>query len=149
MDPVKIGLAVQGGLSVVCSTCKKYWGARDRNIPGDTCLAKRGCSGPVGGGDFPEYDGPVSDLSRWCFKCGADSKYGVQVTGRSRVIGVCEEHVNMLAELKPMGQPGIHPKFAIRSKNGSLTVREILGPETKSLFRAISEVERQFKKDDE
>ena len=148
MNPVKIGLAVQGGLSTVCATCKKYWAARDRNIPGDTCLAKRGCAGPVGGGDYAEYDGPISDLSRWCFRCGADSKYGVQVTGRQRIIGVCEEHVRSLADLKPMGQPGIHPKYAIRSNNGALTVREILGPEKKSLFQAINDVERTFDKDD-
>jgi hypothetical protein len=47
-----------------------------------------------------------------------------------------------------MGKPGIHPKYAIRSNNGTLTVREILGPEKKSLFQAIEEVESTFDKDE-
>jgi len=148
MDPVKIGLAVQGGLSPVCATCKKYWDARERNVPGDTCMARQGCAGPISGGDFHEYEGPITDMSRWCFICAESAKYGVQVTGSPRVVGVCEDHVRKLADLKPMFGNGPDPKFVLKSKNGNQTIREILGLEKKSLRKAMAEAEAHFDKQD-
>lgn len=147
-DPIKIALAVQGGLSPICATCKKFWGARERNVPDGKCLAVSGCGGPLSGGNFHEYEGPISDFTRWCFVCGADSSFGVQVDNRPRVIGVCEEHVRMLAELRPVSKPGLQPQYAIKSKSGTLTIREILGPEKKSLFKAIQEVEDHYAEKD-
>ena len=148
MNEIKVALAVQGGLSPVCATCKKYWGARDRNIPEPRCLSVDNCAGPAGGDDFHEYDGPITDFSRWCFACGEESAFGIQVYTRLRTIGVCKNHVRMLAEIRPLNQDGTEaldaPKYLIKSKDGALTIREILGPEKPSLLKAIMEVEDHF-----
>lgn len=147
-DAVKIALAVQGGLSPVCATCTKFWDARERNVPDGKCLAVDGCGGPLSGDDFHEYDGPITDFTRWCFMCGADSKFAIQADGRVRQIGICENHVRTLAELRPMSKPGLHPKYVVKSNNGTLTIREIVAPEKKSLFKAIQEVEDHYTKKD-
>ena len=146
LNVLKVAQAVQGGLSPVCATCSKYWAARERGVPGDRCLAQNNCSGPAGGDDFHEYNGPITDFSRWCFACGDDSAFGVQVHNRLRTIGVCKNHVRMLAEIRPLkdGEPGDAPKYLIKSKDGALTIRQILGPEKKSLIKAISEVEAHY-----
>jgi hypothetical protein len=145
LNVLKIAEAVQGGLSPVCATCRKYWMARERGVPGDRCLSRDNCAGPAGGDDFHEYEGPMSDFSRWCFACGEEAAFGVQVHARVRTIGVCKNHVRMLAEIRPLKQDGTEaddaPKYLIKSKDGALTIREILGPEKPSLIKAILEVE--------
>ena len=153
INPLKMAEAVRGGLSPVCATCNKYWIARDRNIPEPRCMSVDNCAGPAGGDDFHEYDGPITDFSRWCFACGEESAFGIQVTGRLRTIGVCKNHVRMLAEIRPLKQDGTEaadaPKYVIKSKDGILSIREILGPEKPSLIKAISEVEAHFAEKDQ
>lgn len=98
---IKVGQAVANGLSAVCATCDRYWEPKTRGVLGDQCGAKDGCCSPLGGGDFHEYVGPISDLSRWCFVCGSDATRGARARGRARVIGVCEDHVKLFLKLRP------------------------------------------------
>jgi hypothetical protein len=56
----------------------------------------------------------------------------------------------MLAEIRPVKTDGTEaddaPKYLIKSKDGTLSIREILGPEKPSLFKAIQEVEDHYAK---
>jgi len=134
---------MQGGLSSICATCTNYWQARERGVPGDGCLAKADCAGPAAGGDFPEYRGPITDFSRWCFVCGEDADFGVRAEGRIRTVGVCEKHVRLLADVCP-DRGTLDPKTLIRGGNGTFTAQQLIGPEKKSLMRAIGEVEAYY-----
>lgn len=149
MDPVRVGLAVQRGVSTVCATCTKYWGARERGLEGDKCLSSDNCGGPIAGDDFHEYSGPISDLSRWCFVCGELATHGVQVNGRPRRIGVCANHVRLFVELRPVGREGQEPQVVIRTPGNSLTVSDLVAPRKKTLAEAIYEVEAYHAKDQE
>lgn len=102
LNPAKIGNAVSKGLSIVCATCKHYWKARDTGVPGDKCLSKKPCSSPLGGGDFREYDGPITDLTRWCFVCGDSSNYAVSCGESFRPVGVCSTHLSYFLTLEPL-----------------------------------------------
>ncbi len=144
LDPAQIALAMADGLSAVCATCTRYWEGRARGMPGHSCTAKDGCAGPMAGGDFHEYDGPMkSALHLWCFVCGIKSRYGVRVGGSVRVFGACEEHVKMLRELQPKDRPDLGKKpTAVTPANGGIA--HLPQYPVKSLARAITEVERYY-----
>lgn len=141
INPAKVGLAVQNGLSTVCATCNRYWEARDRHLPEPQCLAKDGCGSPLKGDDFHEYDGPMTNFERWCFVCGDDSRFGVRVHGRERIVGVCERHVQWLAELRPTAGQDV----AAHELRGPTSL--LRTPSTKkTLAQAIFEVEDYYAK---
>ncbi len=136
LDPVKVAVAVSKGLSAICASCTKYWDARDRGVPGDQCLAVKGCGSPLAGDCFHEYAGPLSDLSKLCFVCGGVPKYGLRVGRLVRVIGVCEKHVKMVHGVRAEGQ-NTEPQIDGAPKPA---------PEKKSLKAAIHEAEAYFRK---
>lgn len=143
LNLAKVGLAVQSGLSSVCATCRLYWEARDRGLPEPKCLAKDGCGSPLKGDDFHEYAGPITNFERWCFACGRDSKFGVRVQGRERLVGVCEEHVKWLDELRPVDSFEL-PGREVRG--GPVPTGRLLG--RKTVAQAILEVEEFYAKKD-
>jgi hypothetical protein len=122
LNPVKVALAVSQGLSAVCATCEKYWGARDKGIPGDTCLATDGCGSPIAGDVFHEYRGPMAQFDKFCFVCGNQATHAVRVDMYVRVIGVCKDHVDHVQTLKPEGKRA--PNVIIVSKDGEKRVSE-------------------------
>lgn len=122
LNPVKVALAVSGGLSAVCSTCEKYWDARDKGIPGDACLATDGCGSPIAGDVFHEYRGPMTQFDRFCFVCGNQATHAVRVDMYVRVIGVCGKHVELVQTLKPEGKRA--PNVVIISKDGEKQVAD-------------------------
>lgn len=143
LDPHLVEAAVKSGLSMVCSTCSKYWEGREKGLPEPRCTAKTRCGSPIAGDDFHEYDGPLREFSRWCFVCAAPSKYGVRAPGRPRTLGVCAKHVGPLRELKPVGADAVIPE--IKSASGASFRPEDLIPKQKpSLFQAIAEAEKDF-----
>ena len=122
MDANNVARAVQQGYSIVCATCRKLWRGKDAGFDG--CLAK--CTGPIGGDTFPEYDGDMPDMVRWCFVCGCDSDYALQVGQKPRRVGVCKVHLTHLHELVPAD--GIVPDgqlYAVRN-GGMVRVERIL-----------------------
>lgn len=145
MQAAKVALAVQDGVSIVCATCKHYWAARDRGVPGNTCLSQENCGGPLSGDIFHSYDGPLTDFSRWCFVCGSEAKFGIQVRSHPRIIGVCAEDVKMLADVRPIRWDGAEPlPVLLKNEDGSLTIQQLMGPPKKSLMKAIAEVESYY-----
>lgn len=127
MDAAKIALAVSGGLSVVCATCEKYWGARDKGVAGDTCLATDGCGSPIAGDAFHEYRGPMTQFDKFCFVCGNQATHAVRVDALVRVIGICTAHIQLVKTLKPEGKHA--PNVVLISKDGERLVSENDPPE--------------------
>lgn len=127
MDASKIAIAVSSGLSIVCATCEKYWSARDKNVPGDSCFAVDGCGSPIAGDVFHEYRGPMSAFDRFCFVCGNSATHAVRVDTHVRVIGVCSEHVKLVKTLKPQGKRA--PNVVVISRDGEKQISEDDAPE--------------------
>lgn len=150
LNPAKIALAVQGGLSIVCSTCTKYWEGRDVGLPGDTCTAKTPCGSPLAGDDFHEYRGPISEFSGWCFICGDDPSCAIQHPGSARLFGVCERHKQALPNLVPVNM--VLPQGGgpiVTLANGEKRTLGNLLPQTKpSIFQVIAETEAEFTRRD-
>ncbi len=139
LNPAKVGLAVQNGLSTVCATCTRYWEGRDRGLPEPQCTASDGCGSPLRGDDFHEYVGPLSNFEHWCFVCGSASRFGVRVQGRSRMLGVCQTHVVWLGVLHPEGTT-VAPSVELHGPS------LIKAPQRRTVAQAILEVEEFYAK---
>ena len=131
LNPAKVALVVQKGLSIYCATCTRYWEAADKGLS----YCGRSCKGPPGGGIFPEYDGPIRDHTRQCFACGQATKY--VVTG-GRDFGVCEKHVHLFNEVEVPGP------VTIKLEGHVITPESLVRKPVKSVARAIYEVESYY-----
>ncbi len=123
LDPTKVAMAVHGGLSIVCATCERYWGARDRGIEGDTCLSDRPCGGPLAGDTFHNYRGPMTQFDQFCFVCGDTATKVLRVKGHVRPIGCCDKHEGLVRRLKPENGPAVH--LVVISKDGEKSSEEL------------------------
>lgn len=146
LDPHLVEAAVKSGLSSVCATCSKYWAGREKGLPEPRCTAATKCGSPLAGDDFHEYDGPMRELDRWCFVCAQPSKYGLKVRDGKRLVGVCAEHVRLLAELKPIDAAVLSP--VLLSSGRSLRPEEVLPKHKPSLTQAIAAAEKSFESKD-
>ena len=143
LDPHLVEAAVKSGLSTVCATCRRYWEGRERGLPEPRCTSRSGCGSPLAGGDFHEYDGPISEFDRWCFVCAGEAKYGVRARDKRRLFGVCETHVRMLHDLKPVNAAVADP--VLRSAAGAeMRPADLLSGPRKSLAAAIADAEKEF-----
>jgi hypothetical protein len=147
LDPAKIGLAVQNGLSTVCATCSKYWRARDRNVPEPHCLAKFLCGGPLSGDWFNQYDGPMTEdrFGQWCYRCGGDSDFGLRVEKGLRIIGVCKTHLEDFYRLRPVSEIRSNNQVYLIKDGREIPIKDLLNrPRKKTLMEAIFEVEKYY-----
>jgi len=102
LDVDRMKAAQEAGLSAVCSSCIYYWRARDAGLPGHLCLASKPCGSPMAGHAFPEYEGIMPSLDRWCFVCGQPKEFAIRVKGsETRIVGICRQHLRYLAEYRP------------------------------------------------
>lgn len=148
MDAVKIGLAVQSGVSPVCATCKRYWEGRAQGLPDPKCTTKRPCGSPFAGYDFPEYDGPMTDLSRWCFVCATTATKALKCRSTGRAIGICDEHIEMVGQVEPIGLNGTPVNIIIASDKGEQTPEQYFGPPKQTLGQAIAEADAYLDEED-
>lgn len=81
-------------LIAVCRTCNKYWKDREQKGPSDPCAATDGCGGPRSGDVYHEYEGPVTDFTRFCFVCGVEPRFHIRVGPLLRVLGACKVHMD-------------------------------------------------------
>jgi hypothetical protein len=154
MIPVnKIELAVLNGTSIVCATCTKFARAvekrRVREDGSVECLAVDGCGSPIVGDTFHEYEGPITDFLRFCFVCGDPAQKGVAVKGHRRVIGACNKHVHYVVQMAPRTPSRFDTADrVVRSESGDSRVESLIPKETKTLGRALWEMEKgTFKPD--
>lgn len=151
MDVVGVGRAISNGVSVVCATCRRYWEGRERQLPDPRCTAATPCGSPFAAMTFPEYDGPLTDFTRWCFVCGAKATKGIRVREEPRVCGVCDEHVKMLDQVEPVGLKlnGQNVTDIIDQYLGRTTPQRYFGPPKKTLIDTMIETEMEWAEDDE
>lgn len=142
----KMRAAVAGGLSIVCATCARYWEGRAAELPDPGCTAAGPCSGPLGGGSFERYDGPITDFTRWCFKCGADATAAVRVAGTEKSFGVCAGCSDHVVRLSPVGHVTHHLIEVVKPTGVVLvdTVRRARPSTRRSLGAVLAEVETEL-----
>lgn len=119
LDPIKVVQAIHQGLSAICATCDHYWSAVEREAP--SC--GQDCGGPMSGGVFDKYRGPMTDFSLFCFVCSNKSTHGVRVGGHARVIGCCAEHIEFVQKLKPLTRDAVN--IVVISKDGEKSTDEM------------------------
>jgi len=141
LDAVKVQLAINSGLSAVCSTCTKYWEGQDKGL--SRCAALDGCGSPLAGDVFHEYDGPLTVFDRWCFVCAVSADFGLEVSGKNRVVGVCKKHIELFKQLQPVG--AIVRPILVRTRDGSVSLDKVIPKPGKTLAQAIFEVEQYYK----
>lgn len=152
LNPAKVGLAVQGGLSIVCATCTRYWEGRERNLPGSLCTSSSPCGSPLAGDDFHAYSGPITDFTRWCFMCGAEASFAIQLPESQRLFGVCERHVQALPEMRPvdMTQPAATQRadrmVVLDAAGKSRPAYKLFGLRKKTLGQLIADTEAEWDK---
>ena len=147
---VRVGQAVASGVSIVCATCKRYWEGREKQLPEPKCTAVSPCGSPLASLTFPEYDGPMTDFTQWCFVCGSKASKGVKVREEPRVIGMCDEHVAWLGKVEPVGLKlnGENLTDIIDRQMGRVSSDRFIRPEKKTLFQTIAETEAELAEED-
>lgn len=151
MDMVKVSEAIKSGVSIVCATCRRYWEGREKQLPDPQCTARRPCGSPLAALTFPEYVGPMTDFSRWCFVCGAKATKGVKVREEPRIIGMCDEHVKWIGKVEPVGLKlnGENVIDIIDRKLGRrLSQQQFFGPAKPSLIDTMIETEEEWAEED-
>ena len=143
LNPEQVMGVVRQGYSIVCATCLKFWRGRDAGLHG--CSVK--CTGPIGGDNFPEYEGELPDLMRFCFVCGRGSFYALQVADRERRVGVCKAHLTHLHELVPKGG-GVPDGSIYASRGGSMVRVERIIHKPKTLIAAMKEQQDAWDEED-
>lgn len=103
LDLLKISKEIkEQKISVVCSTCDKYWDARNRNIPAPKCMSTSNCASPIGGGTFHEYEGPMPSFEMFCIICGEFPHAHLLVGKSLKKFAICKEHLDFARTLSPM-----------------------------------------------
>lgn len=96
-------LAMSLGLSAVCAHCEHYWSAADKQLP--SCGQK--CGGPMSGGAFDKYKGPITDFSQMCFVCSQPATYAIRAKNNPRVLGCCSPHIDVVKKYRPVDKPAV------------------------------------------
>ncbi len=71
---------------------------------------KINCHGPMFGGIFDEYNGPLEGcMVDFCYVCGGRAIYFIERSGDNNVwsIGICADHINVLSEAEISLKEGI------------------------------------------
>jgi len=142
----RVAVYVAQGVSPVCAVCLRFWRGREFGLPGTRCTAVDDCGGPIKGDTFHEYEGPMSEgrFSDWCFVCARESKYGILVSGRERIVGVCEEHVEYLRSMQPVHRDTPNVPVVLKDGQRLVTVVQLLGPRRQTLWERIAETEKEL-----
>ncbi len=144
LNATKVREAVMAGYSPVCATCKHFWVARDLN---EVDCGKKDCGGPIAGKDFPEYDGPITQLDKFCFACTRESEYAVRSAQAKRLVGVCCEHLKLLDRLVPKEVRGQSSHLEVISPRGIVVpLNGRYSP--KSLQEVVLETEQAWSEQD-
>lgn len=142
---MQVEKALRAGYSLFCSTCTKFWRAADGKslmLPSQ-CQAVDGCCGPLSGGSFHEYDGPLTSTDRWCFVCGDAATHLVSsLTGKK--FGMCSKHITLAKTIQPVGKP--KPRLIMYNPSSVEASDDPVRYKKPSLVEAILEVESFYDK---
>lgn len=142
MTPSQIAIAASEGFSIVCASCRHLHRGRARKRDG---CNKPQCGGPFVGRDFPDYDGPITDFTRWCFVCGEPSKFAA-IAESGKVFGLCKEHVRAMGEYRAMGADGSHKVIEeVKTPGGRIIHPDrLVGKRPRSLMQEMAKAEKEF-----
>lgn len=135
---------VAQGVSPICATCARYWEGRAAGLPRPRCTTKQFCGSPIAGDTFSQYDGIITDFTRWCFVCAAEADFAVQVRNEERKVGVCKGHVRMLNELEAAEVGDSSSLLVVCTGRERLPLLQLLPKPKKTLFQKIAETEAEF-----
>ncbi len=98
LDEKKIAMARADGVCFMCSMCSHWHDGESQGLMDDlddTVCTEKDCRGPVWGGSFPRYNGPISGYKHnHCYLCGEAATHHVWANGKEGdKIGLCKEHV--------------------------------------------------------
>jgi len=110
LDKNRILMTRAQGVCFVCSLCQRWYEGEDQGLEdqvGETrCAAKNGCCGPVWGGYFQEYTGPLAGyLHKYCYLCGQDATHAIKVKGIALPIGICKKHAVEIKQVTAREDP--------------------------------------------
>ena len=90
------------GYSHVCSMCEHMHKAL---AEGRGLCGQENCAGPIGGGSFPKYVGPMSRdaIARSCFACGKEANK-ILLTPDG-FVGSCNEHLRWVSLSQAKSEP--------------------------------------------
>jgi hypothetical protein len=131
IDPTKVAVAVNDGLSIVCAMCENFWSAHDAGL--SSCGKK--CGGPMSGGAFDKYKGPIVDFSSFCFVCGDSATHGIRAVGNVRILGCCDKHVDTVKQWKVTDLPPVN--ISIKSDDVSTSTDEESIPRPRVKLRVL------------
>lgn len=111
LDPLRIAQARADGVCFLCSMCEHWHEGRDQRLIDDMeeprCSILN-CCGPVWGGYFENYKGPLEgNLRSWCYLCGDKSTHVVvpkqAMAEKVGICAVCAEKIKRFTarETKP------------------------------------------------
>lgn len=115
LDAAQIGAFRAQGYSYACAMCERLHEGLRRGVDG--CTGSR-CAGPMAGGDFPEYQGPLTHdmMARICFVCGQDAAFRLKpkTSHVTKTLGICQDHQGLLGAMKPRDNdaPPVEARFA-------------------------------------
>ena len=131
IDFTKAAIAVSGGLSATCALCEHYHAAADQGAS----WCGQNCGGPMSGGAFEKYRGPIVDFSKACFVCGSPSTHAIRASGNVRVLGCCTAHVDTVKQWKPVNKPPVN--VIILSPTDEKATDELAVPRTKVRLKLV------------
>ncbi len=101
IDVARAAADASRGLAVTCALCVFHHEAADRGQP--SCGKQ--CGGPMSGGAFELYKGPITDFSQQCFACGIVPTHLVRAKNIVRVLGSCQKHTDMIQQYRAVDKP--------------------------------------------
>src|SRR6267154_2337600 len=95
-DISRVRLAIASNVAGVCTLCDWFWAADEKGL--SSCGQR--CGGPISGGAFDKYQGPVTDFSTFCFVCLGPATHAVRAKDNPRVLGCCKQHIEIISKFK-------------------------------------------------
>ncbi len=116
-----------------CSTCNRLRAGLEQGIDGCTAPDEEPgmiCAGPLAGGVYPLYSGPLTpeSMRERCVFCGSHETVGhveVRVFGLPRRFGLCAKHLPRAKDMSARGTPeGPFSRAGESSVGGGLSIPE-------------------------
>ena len=99
------------GVCFICATCTNWYKGKDKGLKdslGDPVCGFDKCAGPVFGGDFKDYDGPLKEYkAKFCYLCGRQATHLVSAKKSNAMkIGLCSDHAKEVERFTARNGPG-------------------------------------------
>lgn len=105
IDEIKAQKARMDGVCFLCSMCERWHEGMDQGLKDafgeGRCAQSDDCKGPVWGGTFHEYKGPMSGHKlKWCYLCGEESSHALAPKASTGdPVGVCTKCLEEVKKL--------------------------------------------------